>query len=137
MSIQFLKLMKICPKICCIVRMTLCIELIVWMLIVMQQFLVRLISYFLISKCWGPLQLYLVLKKLCTSEVQILWFDAIFKLNKVLQVFNKKMHFFILTKSYFISRFMKKNMYIQCLAAPTTYNFSKDVCKQTIFKLFL
>ena len=31
----------------------------------------------------------------------------------------------------------KKNMYIQCLAAPTTYNFSKDVCKQTIFKLFL
>ena len=39
------------------------------------------------------------------------------------------MHFFILTKSYFISRFMKKNMYIQCLAAPTTHNFSKDVCK--------
>ena len=34
------------------------IELIILMLIVMQQFLVRLISYYLTFKCRGPLQLY-------------------------------------------------------------------------------
>ena len=39
------------PKICCILRVNLWIELISWMLIVMQQFLVRLISYSLTFKC--------------------------------------------------------------------------------------
>ena len=40
------------PKICCILRKNLRIELIFWMLIVMQNFLVRLISYSLTFKCW-------------------------------------------------------------------------------------
>ena len=37
----------------CILKMNLWIELIILMLIVMQQFLVRLISYSLTFKCWG------------------------------------------------------------------------------------
>ena len=41
------------PKICCILIMNLWIELIFWMVIVMQYFLVRLISYSLTFKCRG------------------------------------------------------------------------------------
>ena len=40
-------------KTCCILRINLWIELFFWMLIVMQWFLVRLISYFLTFKFWG------------------------------------------------------------------------------------
>ena len=47
----------------CTLKMNICIQLIIWMLIVMQQFLVRLISYSLTSKCWGSTAAVLLVLK--------------------------------------------------------------------------
>ena len=71
-------------KICSTIRMNLWIELIFWMLIVMQEFLVRLIPYSLTFKWWGSTAVVLLVSfyiwfcncyifKLLANTLNILW----------------------------------------------------------------